>query len=80
LHNYGFNVPDPELHQDGNGRWVIGEIDWSALKATQSNVGEDSSARVALAQAAWEDTAWVRTALHLDVSQPFPGLVSRGAA
>ncbi len=80
LHNYGFVVPDPALHQDVNGRWVIGEIDWSALKATQSNVGEDSSARVALAKAAWEDTAWVRSALHLDASDPFPGLAEKGAA
>jgi ring-1,2-phenylacetyl-CoA epoxidase subunit PaaA len=64
LQNYGFVVPDPGLHQNDAGKWVIGEIDWSALKATQSNVGEDSSARIARSKAAWDDTAWVRDALR----------------
>jgi ring-1,2-phenylacetyl-CoA epoxidase subunit PaaA len=63
LHDYGFRVPDSQLHQDTNGAWKIGEIDWSALKATQSNIGPDSAARIALSKAAWDDTAWVRTAL-----------------
>jgi ring-1,2-phenylacetyl-CoA epoxidase subunit PaaA len=64
LHDYGFTIPDSELHQNAEGKWVIGEIDWQALKATQSNVGEDSSQRIALSKAAWEDTAWVRNALQ----------------
>jgi ring-1,2-phenylacetyl-CoA epoxidase subunit PaaA len=64
LHNYGFVIPDSQLHQNDDGKWVIGEIDWSALKATQSNVGEDSSARIARSKAAWDDTAWVRDALR----------------
>jgi ring-1,2-phenylacetyl-CoA epoxidase subunit PaaA len=63
LHNYGFRIPDPQLHQNDAGKWVIGDIDWSALKATQANVGEDSSARIARSKAAWDDTAWVREAL-----------------
>jgi ring-1,2-phenylacetyl-CoA epoxidase subunit PaaA len=63
LHEYGFRVPDPELRQDADGRWQIGAIDWSALKQTQANVGEDSAQRIALSRAAWEDTEWVRTAL-----------------
>lgn len=62
LHSYGFNVPDPDLKQI-DGRWVTGEIDWSALKATQSNVGPDSAVRIATSKAAWEDTEWVRTSL-----------------
>ncbi len=65
LHDYGFTVPDPALHQNSEGRWVIGEIDWSALSATQSNVGEDSAERIATARAAWADTEWVRSALGL---------------
>jgi ring-1,2-phenylacetyl-CoA epoxidase subunit PaaA len=68
LHNYGFVVPDPDLHQNDAGKWVIGNIDWSALNATQSNVGEDSSARIARSKAAWDDTAWVRNALRESAS------------
>jgi ring-1,2-phenylacetyl-CoA epoxidase subunit PaaA len=75
LHDYGFVVPDPELHMRADRHWVLGEIDWSALKATQSNIGEDSQARIALSKQAWTDTAWVRTALQLDVSEPLPGFV-----
>jgi ring-1,2-phenylacetyl-CoA epoxidase subunit PaaA len=63
LIEYGFTIPDPELHRDTTGRWVIGEIDWSALSATQVNVGPDSAQRIATSRSAWEDTAWVRTAL-----------------
>lgn len=64
LMNYGFQIPDEQLHQDDAHRWHIGPIDWSALSATQSNVGEDSSARIARSKRAWEDTAWVREALE----------------
>jgi ring-1,2-phenylacetyl-CoA epoxidase subunit PaaA len=67
LHRYGFVVPDPALHQNDEGRWVIGEIDWSALSSTQSNSGEDSAQRIARSLASWEDTAWVRTALDHSV-------------
>jgi ring-1,2-phenylacetyl-CoA epoxidase subunit PaaA len=64
LHEYGFTVPDPALALDpATNRWVIGEIDWAALKATQNNVGPDSAARIALSKAAWEDTSWVRDSL-----------------
>jgi ring-1,2-phenylacetyl-CoA epoxidase subunit PaaA len=68
LHEYGFTVPDPHLRQNAEGKWVIGDIDWSALKATQANVGEDSAQRIARSKAAWEDTAWVRTALAAAVA------------
>jgi ring-1,2-phenylacetyl-CoA epoxidase subunit PaaA len=71
LHDYGFSVPDPHLRQNAEGRWVIGDIDWSALSATQSNVGEDSAERIAVARAAWTDTEWVRSALGL-IDEPSP--------
>jgi ring-1,2-phenylacetyl-CoA epoxidase subunit PaaA len=64
LQRYGFTIPDPALHQAASGRWVIGDIDWSALSSTQSNSGEDSAARIARSRAAWENTAWVRAALE----------------
>ena len=63
LHDYGFTIPDPELHQDSDGHWHLGDIDWKALKATQANVGPDSAARIALSRAAWVNTTWVREAL-----------------
>jgi ring-1,2-phenylacetyl-CoA epoxidase subunit PaaA len=64
LQNYGFAIPDPTLHQNENGKWVLGAIDWSALTATQANVGEDSRARIARSKSAHDDTAWVRAALE----------------
>ncbi|MEL6892609.1 MAG: 1,2-phenylacetyl-CoA epoxidase subunit PaaA [Actinomycetota bacterium] len=63
LHSYGFEVPDPELHQDADGRWVPGEIDWEPLKATMRQGGPDSARRIATAANNWADTAWVRAAL-----------------
>ncbi len=64
LQDYGFTVPDPDLHRDPEtGRWVIGAIDWQALRDTQANVGPDSTRRIATSRRAWEDTAWVRDAL-----------------
>lgn len=64
LLEYGFRVPDPALHVGADGRWVIGDIDWSALKATQANGGPDSAERIERSRAAWDDTAWVRDALE----------------
>lgn len=66
LHDYGFTIPDPDAYRDHAGRWFLGPIDWSALGATQRNVGPDSAARVAQSKAAWDDTAWVRAALGVD--------------
>lgn len=64
LHDYGFTIPDPDLAQDPEtGRWTIGEIDWTALRNTQANVGPDSAARIETSRRAWVDTAWVRAAL-----------------
>jgi ring-1,2-phenylacetyl-CoA epoxidase subunit PaaA len=63
LHDYGFTIPDSSLHKDDTGRWVIGDIDWSALSAAQSNAGQDSAQRIQRSLDAWNDTAWVRSAL-----------------
>jgi ring-1,2-phenylacetyl-CoA epoxidase subunit PaaA len=63
LHDYGFEVPDPLLHRRDDGRWAIGPIDWTALQATQANVGPDSAARIELSRRSWVDTQWVRDAL-----------------
>lgn len=65
LIDYGFVIPDPDLRRDEQTkRWVIGVIDWSPLKAAQSNLGPDSSRRLETARSAWEDSAWARAALE----------------
>lgn len=65
LTGYGFTVPDPDLrHDPDTGRWEIGEIDWSHLKATLANAGPDSARRIGDAARHWADTAWVRDALE----------------
>jgi ring-1,2-phenylacetyl-CoA epoxidase subunit PaaA len=64
LTGYGFEIPDPDLrHDPATGRWEIGEIDWSHLKATLANAGPDSARRIGDAARHWDDTAWVRAAL-----------------
>jgi ring-1,2-phenylacetyl-CoA epoxidase subunit PaaA len=64
LTGYGFRIPDPDLRQDPEtGRWEIGPIDWSHLRATFDNAGPDSARRIGDAARHWSDTAWVRDAL-----------------
>ncbi|HEX4983819.1 MAG TPA: 1,2-phenylacetyl-CoA epoxidase subunit PaaA [Ilumatobacteraceae bacterium] len=64
LTGYGFTIPDPDLrHDPETGRWEIGPIDWSLLKATLANAGPDSARRIGDAARHWADTEWVRDAL-----------------
>lgn len=64
LTGYGFTIPDPHLrHDPDTGRWEIGPIDWSQLRATLDNAGPDSARRIGDAARHWADTAWVRDAL-----------------
>ena len=64
LTGYGFAIPDPNLrHDPGTGRWEIGEIDWTPLRATLDNLGPDSARRIGDAAESWRRTAWVRDAL-----------------
>jgi ring-1,2-phenylacetyl-CoA epoxidase subunit PaaA len=64
LVDYGFRLPPPVAHLDADtGRWELEELDWGPLLATFDNRGPDSARRVATANAAWADTAWVRDAL-----------------
>ena len=63
LQSYGFTIPDPDLRRDPDGRWVIGEIDWSQLEATLANTGPDSERRIRDAARAWGSSGWVRDAL-----------------
>ncbi len=70
LQGYGFEIPDPDLHRDGTGRWVTGEIDWEPLKATMRNGGPDSRRRIENAAHHWNETAWVRQALERSSREP----------
>ena len=63
LQSYGFTIPDPDLHQNDDDRWVVGEIDWAPLEATMANTGPDSERRIREARENWENAAWVRDAL-----------------
>jgi ring-1,2-phenylacetyl-CoA epoxidase subunit PaaA len=70
LTGYGFTIPDPELrHDPDTGRWEIGPIDWSHLKATLDNAGPDSARRIGNAARHWSDTEWVREALDAVVAE-----------
>ncbi len=64
LQSYGFEIPDPGLHQDDSGRWQVSPIDWEPLKATMRNGGPDSRRRIENAARNWNATAWVREALE----------------
>ncbi|MFT7647337.1 MAG: ring-1,2-phenylacetyl-CoA epoxidase subunit PaaA [Candidatus Poriferisodalaceae bacterium] len=68
LLDYGFTIPDLDLHQNEDGRWVAGTIDWEPLIATMRNGGPDSARRLADARRAWDDAAWVREALDAAAS------------
>ena len=63
IQSYGFTIPAPDLHQDADGQWQVGPIDWEPLKATMAQGGPDSARRIAEARHHWEQTAWVRDAL-----------------
>ena len=70
LTGYGFTIPDPDLrHDPDTGRWEIGPIDWSHLKATLDNAGPDSARRIGNAARHWSDTEWVRDALDAVASE-----------
>jgi ring-1,2-phenylacetyl-CoA epoxidase subunit PaaA len=70
LLDYGFTIPDPDLRYDEpRGRWVIGDIDWTALKQTQLNTGPDSERRIATARHGWDGARWVREALDASAAR-----------
>jgi ring-1,2-phenylacetyl-CoA epoxidase subunit PaaA len=71
LTGYGFTIPDPGLrHDTTTGRWEIGPIDWSHLRATLDNAGPDSARRIGDAARHWADTAWVRDGLERVAERP----------
>ncbi|MHB8460698.1 MAG: 1,2-phenylacetyl-CoA epoxidase subunit PaaA [Candidatus Limnocylindrales bacterium] len=60
----GLTIPDPELRSDGEtGEWRYSEPDWAELRTVVTNHGPMSAERLAFRRAAWDDSAWVRTAI-----------------
>jgi ring-1,2-phenylacetyl-CoA epoxidase subunit PaaA len=81
LVDYGFRLPPPVARLDAaTGRWELDELDWAPLLATFDNRGPDSARRVATANAAWADTAWVREALDAAAADRTPASAAASTA
>lgn len=60
----GLTIPDPELHHDdANGNWITGEIDWQEFQRVVQGDGPCNKERIAARREAHENGAWVREAL-----------------
>jgi len=63
----GLTIPDRELRHDAaageSGEWRYQEPDWDELRRVVTNHGPRSAERIAFRQAAWDDSAWVRTTI-----------------
>jgi ring-1,2-phenylacetyl-CoA epoxidase subunit PaaA len=60
----GLTIPDPDLHQDENGNWKHGPINWDEFWAVIKGERGLGQERLATRQAAHDDGAWVREALQ----------------
>jgi ring-1,2-phenylacetyl-CoA epoxidase subunit PaaA len=62
-HYLGLTVPDKELaHDEANGHWKIGPIDWSEFKRVLAGGGPCNRERMRVRRKAHENGAWVREA------------------
>ncbi|MCL4868314.1 MAG: 1,2-phenylacetyl-CoA epoxidase subunit A [Anaerolineae bacterium] len=59
----GYTLPDPGLHQDENGDWRHGPIDWDEFWQVVRGNGPCNKERLAARQKAHEDGLWVREAV-----------------
>jgi len=59
----GLTIPDPDLHQDENGVWHHGPIDWDEFWQVVKGNGPCNAERLGARQQAHDDGAWVREAL-----------------
>ena len=60
----GLTIPDPDLHQDDQGNWIHGPIDWDEFWAVVRGQGQMNRARLAARNKAHDEGAWVRDALN----------------
>ncbi|MFK7801882.1 MAG: 1,2-phenylacetyl-CoA epoxidase subunit PaaA [Anaerolineae bacterium] len=59
----GLTIPDPDLHQDEEGVWHHGPIDWNEFWQVVKGNGPCNVERLGARQKAHKDGAWVRDAL-----------------
>ena len=59
----GLTIPDPDLHQDENGVWHHGPIDWDEFWNVVKGNGPCNAERLGARQQAHDDGKWVRDAL-----------------
>lgn len=60
----GLTIPDPDLHQDEQGNWKHGPIDWTEFWAVVKGERGLNKERLGARQQAHTDGAWVRDALE----------------
>ncbi|WP_309571361.1 1,2-phenylacetyl-CoA epoxidase subunit PaaA [Deinococcus sp.] len=60
----GLTIPDPDMHQDEQGNWIHGSIDWTEFWSIIKGERGLNKERLATKQAAHDDGAWVREALQ----------------
>jgi ring-1,2-phenylacetyl-CoA epoxidase subunit PaaA len=58
----GLTLPDPALHQDGDGHWQHGPIDWDAFRQVLAGNGPCNRDRLATRRRNHAEGAWVREA------------------
>jgi ring-1,2-phenylacetyl-CoA epoxidase subunit PaaA len=59
----GLDIPDPELHQDENGDWRHGPINWDEFWQVVKGDGPCNAERLSARRQAHEDGLWVREAM-----------------
>ena len=59
----GLTIPDPDLHQDADGVWHHGPIDWDEFWQVVRGNGPCNAERLGARVEAHADGAWVREAL-----------------
>ncbi len=60
----GYTLPDPGLHQDEDGNWKHGPIDWDEFWQVVRGNGPCNKERLAARQQAHDDGLWVREAVE----------------
>ncbi|MFC4456689.1 1,2-phenylacetyl-CoA epoxidase subunit PaaA [Deinococcus sonorensis] len=68
----GLSIPDPLLHQDEQGHWRHGPIDWSEFWAVVKGERGLNRERLATRQQAHQDGAWVREAMSAYAARTAP--------
>ncbi|RJF72422.1 MULTISPECIES: 1,2-phenylacetyl-CoA epoxidase subunit PaaA [Deinococcus] len=60
----GLTIPDPDLHQDEQGNWIHGPINWEEFFEVIKGGGQMNRARLESRNRSHDEGAWVREALN----------------